>query len=236
MKGIDVDKVREFYNATPAIWLPDDHWHQWSYHQIEKYLSQVHILPQQYVLNAGSGGNSYGLECNMVHVDIAETKLEGVSNSVVSSIEAMPFQSSIFDKIVCVGSVINYCDASAVISEFSRVIKHGGNLILEFENSGGYEYKGTTVYNKSAGIVTVKFQGSDHRQWLYSLPYIKNLLVANSFSISDVYAYHIFSSKALQLCRDESRAVRYARFDKIARKLPWMASHANNFIINCRKL
>lgn len=236
MDKVDINKVREFYNSTPEIWSPTDHWHQWSYYQLKNYLSHIRFLGSEHVLNAGSGGNSYGIECNMTHVDIAEEKLKGIPNSVISSVEAMPFSSEIFDKIICVGSVINYCDASAVIAEFSRVLKRNGNLILEFESSGGFEYKGMPIYKKSAGVVTVKFQGEDHVQWLYSLPYIKKLLVANSFSIDDIFPYQILSSLALHFSKDESSAVRFSRFDKIARKLPWIAAHANNFILYCRKL
>lgn len=236
MNKLDIDAVRNFYNNTPAIWAPNDQWHQWSYKQIEKYLSQITFTPQEHILNAGSGGNSYGLICDMIHVDIAEKKLKGIPNAIVSSIESMPFHTSEFDHIVCVGSVINYCDASAAISEFSRVIKQGGKLILEFENSGGYEYCGTSTYRNSANLVTVKFQGEDHNQWLYSLPYIKSLLLANSFAVDDIFAYHICSSLALYLSGDETKAVKYAQFDAVARMLPMMVVHANNFILNCRKL
>lgn len=236
MNGVDPNEVRKFYNETPAIWASTDHWHQWSLHQIEKYLSQFRFLPQECILNAGSGGNSYGIEGNMIHVDIAEEKLKGISNAVVSSIQTMPFPAGMYHKIICVGSVINYCDASAVITEFSRVLKNNGYLILEFENSGGFEYKGTPIYNKSAQVVTVKFQGKDHRQWLYSLPYIKSLLDANSFCIEDVHAYHICSSLALHFKKNETHAVKYARLDRIAHKLPWLTAHANNYILTCRKL
>lgn len=236
MNKLDINEVRDFYNTTKAIWAPTDYWHQWSYNQIKKYLSKLKISPQEHVLNAGSGGNSYNINCDMIHVDIAEEKLKSIPNAVVSTVENMPFTSSIFNRVICVGSVINYCDASATITEFSRVLKTNGILILEFENSGGFEYKGTPIYNKSAGVVTVKFQGKNHKQWLYSLPYIKALLKANSFSIENIFAYQICSSLALHLCGNESKAVKYARFDCMARKIPQIAAHANNYIICCKKL
>lgn len=236
MCGVDINEVRDFYNTTPEIWASNDYWHQWSYSQIKKYLSGLQISSQEYVLNAGSGGNSYDIDCNMIHVDIAEEKLKSIPNAVISSVEAMPFTSSMFHKVICVGSVINYCDASATITEFSRVLKTNGTLILEFENSSGYEYKGTPIYGKSAGVVTVKFQGKDHKQWLYSLQYMRALLKANGFSVENTFGYQICSSLALHLCGDESKAVKYARFDCIVRKFPQIVAHANNFILCCRKL
>ena len=140
--------------------------------------------------NAPLGGHRplrhplYNISCKeMVHVDIAEKKLVGIPNAVVSSIESMPFPNGRFDSIVCVGSVINYCDAGAVVAEFSRVAKPGAVLILEFENSGGFEYRKEACYKESAAVVTVQFQGVAHTQWLYSVPYIKSLLKAHCFSI-----------------------------------------------------
>lgn len=236
MNGLDINVIRDFYNTTPAIWDPNDRWHQWSYKEINKYLASHTFSLQDYILNAGSGGNSYGIKNNMVHLDIAEEKLRGIQNAVVASVEDMPFPASMFDGIICVGSVINYCDASATISEFSRVLKPKGRLILEFENSAGYEYKGTSTYEKAADIVTVQFQGQDHKQWLYSLSYIKSLLSTYSFSIRHIFPFHIFSSLVLHLSRNETRSAKYARYDMIARKLPFIAEHANNYILTCQKL
>ena len=60
----------------------------------------------------------------------------------------MPFESDKFDYIICVGSVINYIDDFASLSEFYRVLKKNGILIFEYENSKGYEYLGKEDLNK----------------------------------------------------------------------------------------
>lgn len=236
MNSIDLNEVKKFYNTTPEIWAADDQWHQWSLKQIQGYLSGIIFSGKDSILNAGSGGNDYNISCKeMVHVDIAEKKLQGIPNAVVSSVESMPFPDARFDSIVCVGSVINYCDAGAVIAEFSRVSKPGAILVLEFENSGGFEYRKKECYKESAAIVTVQFQGSAHTQWLYSVPYIKSLLKAHHFAIQDVFPYHICSSLALSLNGLEEKSVKYARFDALARGIPLLATHANNYIIRCSK-
>lgn len=235
-KHVDQNTTREFYNNTPEIWASDDHWHLWSKQQIEHYLHSLVFQSTDYVLNAGSGGNAYGIVCNMVHVDIAEQKLTGIPNAIISSVEKMPIDDAVFDAAICVGSVINYCDAAASIAEFARVLKENGTLVLEFENSSGYEYKGSSAYCRSATVVTVKFQGQDHTQWLYSLQYIKSLLAANGFVIDDIFPYQIMSSLALKYLKKEAVAVKYAILDSFARKLPFLSAHANNIIIRCRKL
>ncbi len=234
--SVDLNEVKKFYNEVPEIWAPTDTWHQWSRGQIQKYLNAVPFSCQGSILNAGSGGNDYGIPCReMIHVDVAEKKLVGLKNAVVSSVESMPFPNSRFDGIVCVGSVINYCDAGAVIAEFSRVSKPGALLVLEFENSAGYEYRKKACYKKSAAVVTVQFQGSAHTQWLYSFQYIKSLLEAHHFSIQNIYPYHICSSLALSLNGLEEKSAGFARLDTLIRKIPPLAAHANNFIIRCSK-
>lgn len=236
MDSVNLYEIKKFYNEVLEIWALNDVWHQWSRSQIQKYLNAVPFSCQDSLLNAGSGGNDYGITCKeMTHVDIAEKKLEGIKNAIVSNIESMPFSDSQFDGIICVGSVINYCDASAVIAEFSRVSKPGAILVLEFENSGGYEYRKREYYKESAAVVTVQFQGSAHTQWLYSAPYIKSLLKAHHFSIQDAYPYHICSSLALSLNGLEKVSVKYAQFDILARKIPPLANHANNYILKCIK-
>ena len=236
MATVDLNEVKKFYNEVSEIWAVNDIWHQWSRCQIQKYLNTVPFSCHDSILNAGSGGNDYGISCKeMIHVDVAEKKLAGIKNAVVSSVESMPFPDSRFDGIICVGSVINYCDAGAVIAEFSRVSKPGASLVLEFENSAGYEYRKKSCYKKSAAVVTVQFQGSAHTQWLYSLPYIKSLLQIHHFSIQSVYPYHICSSLVLSINGLEEASARFAQIDTLIRKIPPIAAHANNYIIRCSK-
>ncbi len=236
MNFVDLEEVKKFYNETPEIWAKNDAWHQWSLKQIKAYIARTPFPLHGVILNAGSGGNDYGIACKkMVHIDIAEKKLIGIPNAVVSSIESMPFGDSVFDGIVCVGSVINYCDAGAAIAEFARVLKPTAMLILEFENSAGFEYRKQAYYRSSATVVTVQFQGKAHTQWLYSVPYIKRLLNAYGFTVQSVFPYHILSSLALSLSQNESVSTSFAKIDPIFRHFRPLASHANNLIMKCYK-
>ena len=236
MKEVKESTIRDFYNNVPEIWAKNDYWHQYSHRVIENYLHKQQITRERVVLNAGSAGNSYGIDCDMYHVDIAEKKLVGIKNAYVASIEKLPFSDQLFDDVICVGSVINYCDAAAAISEFARVLKPSGRLILEFENSAGFEYRGKAVYSKSADIVTVKFQGHDHTQWLFSKKYILSLMQTFNFKVTDEFGFHILSALALNLSQSESSSVRYTKVDPVLRRIPYFANHANNVILSCEKL
>lgn len=233
---LDTEEVKSYYNALENIWAPDDLWHQYSKRKIEYYLKKNKFSENSYVLNAGSGGNSYGLKCKQQHVDIANEKISHLDLFTVCSIENLPFNNSCFDGIICVGSVINYCDAMKSISELSRVLKKKGILILEFENSYGYEYKKKPVYKCAAEIIQVTFQNKLHTQWIYSHAYIKGLIKQYGFKIKKEYYFHILSSYMLNRKKSEKEASKYTKFDKILRWIPSINKHANNIMLVCEKL
>ncbi len=204
--------------------------------QIEKYIHNLNFNKNSYILNAGSGGNTYNLNYKIHHVDIAENKIEHFDSYTVSSIEKLPFTNNEFSDVICVGSVINYTDAFTSISELSRVLRPKGQLILEFESSHGFEYLGTENFGKPSAIVKTEYCGEPHKQWIYSYKYIKNILRVNNIKIKSVYRYHLLSAINYNLYRDENRAAKYTKFDSILRHLPIINRYSNNIMLYCTKL
>lgn len=230
------EKIKNFYNEIEHIWALDDLWHLYSKYKIESCLSKVKFPKDSYILNAGSGGNNYNLDYKQHHVDIADRKISHLELYTVASIENLPFNTSSFDGIICVGSVINYCDAMQAISELHRVLKKNGLLILEFENSWGYEYKKRPIYKSAADITEVIFQNQKHVQWLYSHTYIKKIIKKIGFKINRNYSFHILSSYMLSQGYDERMASQYCKFDNILQWVPCINKHANNMILICKRL
>ena len=179
MKKVDQEEIRKFYDEITDVWDPDDVWHQYSKHKIEYFIARLKFLENGRILNAGSGGNEYNI-CNdqIFHVDIAAEKIKHKKNNLVANIENLPFGDGSFSNIICVGSVINYCDAIRVISEFSRVLEKSGHLILEFESSWGFEYTRHESYKKSAFIESIEYINQNHNQWLFSPQYIRQILAS----------------------------------------------------------
>lgn len=233
---IDLNEVKAFYEASEGVWPDDDMWHQYSKNQILNYISQMEYSDGGYLLNAGSGGSDYGLSCKMMHVDIAENKVSHFPEHKVSTIEKMPFKDNTFTDAICVGSVINYCDASAAIHELSRVMKANGSMILEFESSWGYEHRKSAAFKQDADIVRLPYYGELQNQWLYSPKYIRGILSAEGFRVYDEYRFHFLSGISFSKHQDENRAVRYAKFDWLCRALPIIKQHSNNVIYGCVKL
>lgn len=232
---LDYEKIKTFYNSVSNVWGEHDPWHDYSQTVITSYIKHKDIFKNTIVLNAGSAGNSYDIQCHlMYHVDIADEKLKNVDNAVIASIEKLPFENSFFDNILCVGSVLNYCDAVAAISELSRVLKLNGNLILEYESSWGFEYLHKNCYKKDACIITTEYIEKEHSQWLYSPKYIINILKTYDFDIIEKYPFHISDGLTSKFVNDQS-AIKLVRIDKLLHKLPFFKEHGNNLIVHCKK-
>lgn len=233
---IKTEEVKEFYEQIEKVWPEDDQWHQYSRSQIYHYISTMKYEKDAYILNAGSGGSNYGLSQKMMHVDIAENKITGFPEHIVSSVENMPFKKNTFNDIICVGSVINYCDAIATIHEFSRVIVPNGSLILEFESSWGYEHRKNSSFKQDADIVQLPYFGELHSQWLFAPKYISNILNTEGFRINNEYRFHYLSGISFSKYHDENKAIRYVKFDSLCKRIPFVRQHSNNVIFSCTKL
>lgn len=235
MSKLNQEDIRAFYEKVKEVWPADDLWHMYSKNQIEAYLQKQNYQEDCYVLNAGSGGNSYGLLCNMHHVDIAKNKIEIFKEYTVANIESMPFANEQFQHAICVGSVLNYCDAFSAISELSRVISHRGSLIIEFDSSYGWAHIGTKYYKSSANIVNIQYRGEEHRHWVYSPNYIENILKTMNFEILHRYGFHYLSGLHSSIFKSDNKAARFAIFDSICRHMPFVKYYANNMIFLCAK-
>jgi hypothetical protein len=58
------------------------------------------------VLNAGCGGNDYGVPADWlcVNLDLSLRQCKNMRGAVVADIEALPFEDDTFDAVLCVGA------------------------------------------------------------------------------------------------------------------------------------
>lgn len=237
MTGIDPKKVAKRYNDLEIIIDNDDEWHLATKKSISTFLHKtiesLSNANNAKILNAGSAGYSYGLdEMNMTHVDVADKHLVHLRNAVVASIDKMPFSNEQFDLIICVGSVLNYCDPIAVMKEFSRVLKTNGHIILEFEQSRTFELLFKKGYNQSALFVETFFDahGDKEHIWYFSEDYITRLIASHGWHIKAIERFHILSPLFFRLTRDSSFAARFSKWDKILSYIPWFRKLSSNVI------
>jgi len=240
MPQINLLDVAEKYNSIQNIWDENDKWHLKTKAMIAQFIKNSLKIIGDYgskkILNAGSAGYSYGLEeKNIVHIDIAQKKIQHIQNSLVASIEEIPLPDASFELIICVGSVLNYCDPIKVMDEFRRVLKPSGHLILEFENSYTFELIGKQGFNRKAAFVETFYNGYKEKLWFFSESFIKDLANLHLFRILSKDKCHILSPLIYRLFKNETVASKFTSFDKICSHLPVLNNFSSNVIYLMRK-
>jgi SAM-dependent methyltransferase len=188
------------------------------------------------ILNVGAGNNDFGFEKpTVINLDICESRVKCMRNPVVGNAQMLPIGDESVDAVVCVGSVINYCDAAMVIAEFERVIRPGGLLVLEFESSSSAEYFKQSVFGQSAGVAETFYGGQTEAIWVYSPSYMNALLTAAGLSLVKRLPIHILSPWALLALGNSNRAATIARLDSFAKWFPFLSHWASNYLFFCAK-
>lgn len=234
MNNFNMDETRKFYEDANSVWS-NSPWYKYSYSYISAYLKKL-LIPlhkNNYILNAGSAGNTYDIDCRMHHIDIAENKICHCDEYTVASIEKIPFADNTFDGAICVGSVINYTDAILSISELIRVVKSSGLIIIEFENSNGFEYLFSKNFKKDTAVIKTPYLGKEHRQWIYSYQYIFSIINSFDIEIINVSGFHIFDGL---FAKNDNIAIKFSKLDKLANYIPALKKYSGNIIVALKKL
>lgn len=102
------------------------------------------------VLLSGKCACVIGLEPSGVMLGYASDHIRGIGASVmlVRGIgEALPFQSSCVDKVICKGAIDHFADPARVLEEMARVLRAGGRAIIAVANFESLGFKlGRVVY------------------------------------------------------------------------------------------
>lgn len=229
--------TKEIYSTLEKVWPDNNAWYSYLHSTIINFIEHnlnKRLYPKNIYLNAGSGGSIYNLPGICYHVDIAANLIENLPNSYVASVEALPFENTFFDAIICVGSVINYCSALESISEFSRTLKQGGFLVLEFERSQSAELWFSKDFGKYATLQQYHYLGDIHNLWLYSEAYVVKLLKEAHFKIICKKRIHSLSTIVNKFTKNENYAGRFGRYDKFLSPISYVSAH--NIIMICQKV
>lgn len=226
------------YQNLNSIWPNDDTWHYYTHQKIantiSEWIGQDHNHDHK-ILNAGSGGTKYGIKNTLTfQADICNKNLPS-DFGVQCSIEDLPFPDNTFDMVICVGSVINYCDALVSLSELSRVTKPLGKIIIEFEKSDNFEFLGKKHFCANAAMIETFYAGNNEKVWVYHENYIDNLFALVKLSIKRKKRFHILSAIALLFINDK-KATKLAIFDCLFEKIPLLNKFSSNVICQCEKL
>ncbi|MDL2290346.1 class I SAM-dependent methyltransferase [Paludibacteraceae bacterium OttesenSCG-928-F17] len=238
--GVDLNKVRDMYNAMPEIWPDSDKWYSYTHSRILSYIqtnqSEIDLSRGSAIVNIGSGGNDYGILGNHYHIDIAEDKIKHCARYFVGSAESLPFPDDYFDFGLCLGSVINYCDPMMVISEISRVLKPGAVLFLDFEQSKSLQFFGRKGYDAKVSLIKSFNSGNEDYVWVFSLNHITSLCRIYNLTAKNVEFFHSISPLIYRISKNEMFAAKFVTLDRLTNKLPYLNKVSCNVILTVQKV
>ena len=236
MTFLEEGNTKEIYASLNRVWPDSSTWYDYVHQCIIRFVQaslENWLSKDSIYLNAGSGGSVYELLGNCIHVDIAENLIHSLPHHYVASVESLPFQNDTFDAAICVGSVLNYCDAVKTIRELSRTLKPRGYLVLEYERSHTGELLGNREYGKNVTIQKYEYLGHVHTLYLYSERLVTQLLRENRMEIRATKRFHCLSAVVNRIVGQEEFSGRFARFDPLMRPFSYFTAH--NVIVLCEK-
>lgn len=230
----DVENTAKENYKKSEPWPDDDVWHSYTYKilhkQIQDYIDELQFKNTQVILNAGCGKTTYKTCATIIHMDIIEEYVNLFQNYLVGSIEKIPLQDCSVDCVICVGSVINYVDIQKAISEFSRILKPNGILILEYERSNSAEFLFTKKYAKTIFMQTYQYNDQTHYLWMYDQKFVIQLAEFYKFSCKKKYRFHSLSSLFYRFGLSEKKAAKYSKFDDRLQPFSYFFAHNEIFI------
>ena len=164
-------------------------------------------------------------------MDIIKEYVDLFENYLVGSVEHIPLPDTSVDCVICVGSVVNYVDIQKAISEFSRILKTNGVLILEFERSNSAEFLFTRKYAKTVFMQTYKYNNQIHYLWMYSEKFVLQLAEYYNFICNKKYRYHSISSLLFRLGISEKKAAKFSKYDNLMQPFSYPFSHNEILIL-----
>lgn len=234
----EIDIINRYFEKD-IIWEPTDKWHLYTHTKIQTFIKNASrdFLENKkiVILNAGSAGEEYGLiEHTHIHVDIVDTKIKDKQKFIVSNIETLELNEKV-DMVLCVGSVLNYTDPVRAIKNFSKLLKTGGYLLIEFEKSTSLEFIFHKSFNEQVAIIHTFYGNHEEKLKVFSERYIQSIIQYNKFILMRTERFHIASPLIFRLVKQPNFAARFGHLDIIFKYINPLNYFSSNVIYFCQK-
>jgi|SRR5579862_1376607 len=230
-------RAKSTYEATSDIWPEDDKWSSHTKEILDGVVGQLIPDGDSAILNAGCGGNDYGLGHKAsicINLDISLRQCRDMRLPVIADIEAIPFSDNMFDAVLCVGAVINYCEPFTAIPELFRVTKPGGCVVLDFETTQSAELLLTGDWGKRVSVIERKYAERDDKTLLFSVDHIKRIVEQNGV-VTEIKRYHTATAAWLRVARRSEIPAIVLSLDRFVSRIPILNALASNSIFFCQK-
>ena len=230
-------RAKVAYDQMERVWPPGDPWSEYTERSINAFVRRMVPAGAARILNAGCGGNDYGLARSAItaNMDISLRQCRTLPRAVLGDIESIPFPDDFFDVTICVGAVINYVRADIAIGELVRVTRPCGLTLLDFESSFSAEIMVSNYWAKRTSVIERMYVDHMDKQHLYSLAHIRALFERNKSHFLESSGYH--TATALWERVFKKALIPGAAFaaDPFTSRMPGFRALASSILVACRK-
>lgn len=138
------------------------------------------------------GGFWVSADEDMSNLRSAREILEGGLAALAGG--ALPFRNGAFDLVLCLDYLEHVADDDRVLSEVSRVLKDGGELVLVTPQTGSF-----FLLHKLRAALGLKLEHFGHKREGYSLEELERKLSRVSLGVEDSADYSRFFSEFFEL-------------------------------------
>ncbi len=231
-------RAKDAYDQMERVWPPGDRWSEHTERSINAFVQRLVPPETQTILNAGCGGNDYGLprEAITANMDISLRQCRTLPRAVVGDVENIPFPDNSFDVTICTGAVINYVRAEVAIPELVRVTRPGGLTLVDFESSFSAEIMFSKAWAKQTSVIERMYVDHMDKQHLYSLGHVRALFEKSNSRFLESRGYH--TATALWERVFTKALIPRAAFaiDPFTSRVPVFRALASSILIACQKV
>lgn len=230
-------RAKTAYDVMDAPWPPGDPWSEHTKANINGFVQRVVPAGALRILNAGCGGNDYGLPPGTIaaNMDISVRQCRALPCPVVGDVEHIPFPDDFFDVTICVGAVINYVRAEVAIPELVRVTKPGGLTLVDFESSFSAEIMFSKPWAKRKSVIERLYVDHMDKTHLYSLGHVRALFERSNSTLVQSHGYHTATALWERIFKKALIPQAAFAIDPFTSRLPVFRALASSILVACQK-